>query len=542
MPAYVGSLLFDYFVEKNNRHIFTVSEAIAEGAQIFGRLNGKALLIAKDVSAFCTAVQKGYDLPATLKSCKKLYDEFPKTEHLLPAICDAISYLTWLIGVTQYLWDKNLKSYTKPIGAAADLVRDAYEFYHERHKFSLSLEGISTFCQKISLIVSTLLSLSSFYAGVENRHPYLSLALTTIYLSAEVSLYDLKRAEQKAAALPSQNSAPHPFSGVLNELAARALNSSAVPHSDRSFPGRRSNDSPTSSEIGARHSILQEFRDRIAEVKGLLQEQKGFEIFSQFSAIIGDLQSRAKTDSKNPEISMLLAKCYHERSALTLDHMTLGTGHDSESALQHLDNGIKLLAKSPLSVEKKCDLLEEIRSLYDINRSLKEDTKLQRMQACNEVSNLILIQDIHKQISEGKLETVNERVGSFLNLKENTLTLIQKVLLLDAIVKFIQKYSYIPQWGIKLPRLIEEIKNSKVVGPDRQNIIMVVKAFRASLSEHFKLHGTLDALCKECLGEEEPRSLPATTSSVRGYIVTTLALSALALLAFADIKWRPRAG
>lgn len=211
MRAYLG-IAYEYFFKDHPQQFFACLETISEGAQYFGRLSGKALAVAKNVTKNATLLQVAYDIPFAFQGFRAVYYKYynivtiegpgsaapSKAIPLWLEACNAASSSASLINFTRFhIFDAHSSSFAKKIRTVAGIVRDGYDlytFYEEKKKetknfFSLDIQTIAFLCQRVSSLFLIGLSFVSIYQGVDNPAPLLSLFLTTVYLGSHFTYY-----------------------------------------------------------------------------------------------------------------------------------------------------------------------------------------------------------------------------------------------------------------------------------------------------------------------------------------------------------------
>jgi hypothetical protein len=216
MSAYLG-IAYEYFFKDHPQQFFACLQTISEGAQYFGRLSDKALVVAKNIANKSALLQTGLGIPLAFLNFRNVYDRRYKIVTYIkrsnsaelkevktkpmPAwleMCSAVSSGAGLFNFTrQHIFDANASSFAKTIKTVAGIARDGYDlynFYGERKKESkkiitLDIQTMSFLCQRVSSLFLAGLSLISIYRGVDNPAPLLSLFLTTVYLGSHFTLY-----------------------------------------------------------------------------------------------------------------------------------------------------------------------------------------------------------------------------------------------------------------------------------------------------------------------------------------------------------------
>jgi hypothetical protein len=105
------------------------------------------------------------------------------------AASDALSNIAFIID--NLFRHKAVTYYTKPLGAAADTVRDSFDLYEKYHTFSAETLAfsLSKLCHTIASIALSMLTFYSLYEGRENPAPLTTILAVSIYLGTKISAY-----------------------------------------------------------------------------------------------------------------------------------------------------------------------------------------------------------------------------------------------------------------------------------------------------------------------------------------------------------------
>ncbi len=229
MPAYLG-IACQYLFKDHPRDLFGWMELGAEGAQYLGRLSGKALSVAKNISKTAALLQMGYDLPRAFHNIRVLsekirgYKTIPtKDSIILPLwveISQGVGHIAFLTNFgRRHILEERSSPLIKLVEAVAELIKASYDFYifiHEWKKkpieldekevetipdqefssnplkmstLSWDIQSVAQLSHKTSYFVLTVLSLISIYKGTDNQYPLLSLMCTSICLSSDFIVY-----------------------------------------------------------------------------------------------------------------------------------------------------------------------------------------------------------------------------------------------------------------------------------------------------------------------------------------------------------------
>jgi len=220
MSAYLG-IAYDYFFKDHPQNFLAYLGTISDGAQYFGRLSGRALTIAKNVSKNALLLQTSWDIPLAFQSFRTVYDRYYKIATYEPVkktdssetelkevkkketpawleVSRAISSGVELVDFThRYILETKTSSFMMTVGALTDLAESGYDLYSHYQKnesegkklISLDVQAISSLCHKVSSLFLVALSFVSIYQGVANPTPLLSFLATTVYLGSHFTHY-----------------------------------------------------------------------------------------------------------------------------------------------------------------------------------------------------------------------------------------------------------------------------------------------------------------------------------------------------------------
>ena len=167
----------------------------AKGALYWERLPASALRVAKNVSKIAEYCQFGYDIPDAFQSFRSVIEKYrkpPSTETpLWVEISRAVSHAVFLTEFGRcYIFKRSRSSLAELIGTVATLFASSHELYVLLTKpKEIMWESKAQFTHKISNVALVVLSLYSFYRGVNEFSPNLAIFFTTTSLSSHFVMY-----------------------------------------------------------------------------------------------------------------------------------------------------------------------------------------------------------------------------------------------------------------------------------------------------------------------------------------------------------------